>query len=88
MTRIGLALDPGTLTTLRSLSQRLGASQSEVVRRALRLLEQRESAVPATAADALSLLAATPSARQTGKALAARIRRQRADRHAADDRRT
>ena len=84
MTRTGLALDPASLVTLRNLSKRLGASQSEVVRRSLRLLEQREAAAPATPADALSLLAATPSARQTTKALKARIRRQRRDRHTAD----
>ena len=85
MTRIGIALDPGTLATLRSLSGRLGASQSEVVRRSLRLLEQREAAAPATPADALRLLAATPSARLTAKALESRRRKQRADRHAADE---
>lgn len=85
MTRVGLALDPASLETLRNLAKRLGTSQSQVVRRSLRLLEQRETAVPATPADALSLLANTPSARQTTKALRARIRKQRADRHAADD---
>ncbi len=84
MNRVGLALDPASLVTLRNLAKRLGTSQSQVVRRSLRLLEQREAATPATAADALDLLAATPSARQTTKALKARIRRQRADRHASD----
>lgn len=85
MTRIGLALDPSSLATLRNLSKRLGTSQSEVVRRSLRLLEQREAATPATPADALSLLAATPSAQQTTRALRARIRKQREDRHTADE---
>ena len=87
MTRTGLALDPDSLATLRSLAKRLGTSQSEVVRRSLRVLAQREAATPATAADALRLLAATASARQTAKALKAQIRKQRDDRHAADDRR-
>lgn len=85
MTRIGLALDPASLATLRSLAKRLRTSQSEVVRRSLRLLEQREAATPATPADALGLLAATPSARQTTKALKTRIRKQRRARHAADE---
>ncbi len=84
MTRVGLALDPASLVTLRNLAKRLGTSQSQVVRRSLQLLEQREAAIPATPADALDLLAATPSARQTTKALKARIRKQRANRHAAD----
>jgi Arc/MetJ-type ribon-helix-helix transcriptional regulator len=84
MTRTGLALDPASLATLRNLARRLGTSQSEVVRRSLRLLEQREAAAPATPADALALLAATPAARQTTKTLKARIRKQRQDRHAAD----
>lgn len=85
MTRTGLALDPDSLATLRSLAKRLGTSQSEVVRRSLRLLAQREATTPATAADALHLLAATPSAGQTAKTLKARIRKQRDDRHAADE---
>lgn len=85
MTRTGLALDTTSLATLRRLAKRLETSQSEVVRRSLRLLEQREAATPATPADALSLLAATPSAQQTVKALKARIRKQREDRHAADE---
>jgi len=85
MTRVGLALDPASLATLRNLARRLGISQSQVVRRSLRLLEQREAATPATPADALDLLATTLSARQTTKALKARIRKQRANRHAADD---
>ena len=85
MTRTGLALDPASLATLRNLSKRLGTSQSEVVRRSLRLLEQRVAATPATAEHALRLLAETPSARQTEKALKARIRKQRKDRHAADE---
>jgi Arc/MetJ-type ribon-helix-helix transcriptional regulator len=85
MTRTGLALDAASLATLRNLAKRLGTSQSEVVRRSLRLLDQREAATPATPEDALMLLAATPSAQQTAKALKARIRRQREDRHAADD---
>lgn len=84
MTRVGLALDPASLVTLRNLAKRLGTSQSQVVRRSLRLLEQREAATPATPADALDLLANTPSARQTTKALKGRIRKQRADRHGAD----
>ena len=42
------------------------------------------AATPAMPADALELLANTPSARQTQKALKARIRKQRADRHASD----
>ena len=84
MTRVGLALDPASLATLRNLAKRLGTSQSQVVRRSLRLLEQREAATPATPADALDLLAATPSARQTAQALKARIRKERANRHAAD----
>ena len=84
MTRVGLALDPASLATLRNLAKRLGTSQSQVVRRSLRLLEQREAATPATPADALDLPAATPSARQTAKALKARIRKLRADRHASD----
>lgn len=84
MTRVGLALDPGSLATLRNLAKRLGTSQSQVVRRSLRLLEQREAATPATPADALDSLATAPSARQTTKALKARIRKQRANRHAAD----
>ncbi len=84
MTRVGLALDSASLATLRNLAKRLGTSQSQVVRRSLRLLEQREAATPATPADALDLLATTPSARQTTKALKARIRKQRANRHAAD----
>ena len=84
MTRVGLALDPASLATLRNLAKRLGTSQSQVVRRSLRLLEQREAAAPATPADALDLLANTPSARQTTKALKARIGKQRADRHASD----
>lgn len=85
MTRTGLALDPASLATLRRLAKRLETSQSEVVRRSLRLLEQREAATPATPADALGLLAATPSAQQPLKALKARIRKQRNDRHAADE---
>lgn len=85
MIRTGLALDPSSLATLRNLARRLGTSQSEVVRRSLRLLEQREAATPATPADALDRLAATPSAHQTTKALKARIRRQRRDRHAGDE---
>ncbi len=85
MTRTGLALDPSSLAALRGLAQRLGTSQSEVVRRALRLLEQREAATPASPADALKLLAVTSSARQTTRALKARIRKQRVSRHAADD---
>ncbi|MEO8680335.1 MAG: ribbon-helix-helix protein, CopG family [Vicinamibacterales bacterium] len=85
MTRIGLALDPASLATLRNLAKRLGTSQSQVVRRSLRLLEQREAATPATPGDALSLLAETPSARQTTRALKARIRKQRQDRHTADE---
>lgn len=85
MTRTGLALDPASLATLRRLAKRLGTSQSEVVRRSLRLLQQREAATPATAADALTLLAKTRAAKQTPKALAARIRRQRKDRHLADE---
>ena len=85
MTRTGLALDPASLATLRRLAKRLGTSQSEVVRRSLRLLQQREAATPATAADALALLAKTPSAAQSSKTLAAKIRRQRKDRHLADD---
>ncbi|MGQ0699257.1 MAG: ribbon-helix-helix protein, CopG family [Panacagrimonas sp.] len=85
MTRTGLALDPASLATLRRLSKRLATSQSEVVRRSLRLLEQREAATPATPADALSLLAATPSAQQPMTALKARIRKQRNERHAADE---
>ena len=84
MTRVGLALDPASLATLRNLAKRLGTSQSQVVRRSLRLLEQREAATPATPADALDSLATAPSARQTTKALKARIRKQRANRHAAD----
>ena len=55
MTRVGLALDPASLVTLRNLAKRLGTSQSQVVRRSLRLLEQREAAAPATPADALDL---------------------------------
>lgn len=85
MTRTGLALDPSSLATLRSLAKRLGTSQSEVVRRSLRLLEQREAATPATPADALSLLAATPSARQTATQLKTRVRKQRETRHTADE---
>ena len=85
MTRTGLALDPASLVTLRSLSKRLGTSQSEVVRRSLRLLEQRVAATPASPAGALSLLAATPGARQTTSELKARIRTQRRDRHSADE---
>ncbi len=85
MTRTGLALDPASLATLRGLAKRLGTSQSEVVRRSLRLLEQREAATPATPADALELLAATPSAQRSARSLKARIRKQRADRHAADE---
>lgn len=85
MTRTGLALDSDSLATLRGLAKRLGTSQSEVVRRSLRLMAQREAATPATAADALQLLAATASAGQTERALKARIRKQRADRHAADE---
>jgi Arc/MetJ-type ribon-helix-helix transcriptional regulator len=85
MIRIGLALDPSSLATLRSLSKRLGTSQSEVVRRSLRLLEQRVAVTPASPADALRLLAATPAARLTTNALKARIRTQRKDRHSADE---
>jgi hypothetical protein len=85
MTRTGLALDAASLATLRNLSKRLGTSQSEVVRRSLRLLEQREAATPATPAEALRLLAATPSAQQTARSFKARIRKQREDRHQADD---
>lgn len=85
MTRVGLALDPVSLVTLRNLAKRLGTSQSQVVRRSLRLLEQREAATPATPAAALDLLATTPSAQQTTRALKARIRKLRANRHAADD---
>lgn len=85
MIRTGLALDPDSLATLRGLAKRLGTSQSEVVRRSLRLLAQREAATPATAADALQLLAATPAAGQTERTLKARIRKQRDDRHAADE---
>lgn len=85
MTRTGLALDPASLATLRSLSKRLATSQSEVVRRSLRLLEQRVAATPASPADALGLLAATPAARLTRNALKARIRTQRKDRHSADE---
>ena len=84
MTRIGLALDPASLATLRSLSERLGTSQSEVVRRSLRLLEQRETDTPSTPKEALKRLAATPAARQTATALEARMRTQRRERHAAD----
>lgn len=85
MTRVGLALDPASLAILRNLANRLGMSQSQVVQRSLRLLEQREAAIPATPAAALGQLAKTPSARQTANALRARIRKQRANRHAADD---
>ena len=85
MTRVGLALDPASLETLRNLAKRLGMSQSQVVQRSLRLLEQREAAIPATPVAALGQLAKTRSARQTANALRARIRKQRANRHAADD---
>jgi Arc/MetJ-type ribon-helix-helix transcriptional regulator len=85
MTRTGLALDPASLATLRNLAKRLGASQSEVVRRSLRLLEQREATTPATPEDALRLLAATPSARMPAKELKERIRKQRQGRHVADN---
>lgn len=84
MTRTGLALDPASIATLRSLSRRLGTSQSEVVRRSLRLLEQRVASVPSTPAEALSQLAETAASRITPTALKTRVRRQRADRHAAD----
>lgn len=85
MTRVGMALDPASLATLRKLAKRLGTSQSQVVRRSLRLLEQREAATPASSADALEALAKTPAAKQTTAALRARIRMQRANRHAADN---
>lgn len=85
MTRTGLALDPASVATLRNLSKRLGTSQSEVVRRSLRLLEQRISSMPDSPADALAQLAETPAARLTPNALKARIHRQRRDRHAADE---
>lgn len=85
MNRTSFVLDPPSLATLRRLAKRLDASQSEVVRRSLRLLDQREAAAPASPADALSLLAATPAARQPWKSVKAKIRKQRADRHAADE---
>jgi Arc/MetJ-type ribon-helix-helix transcriptional regulator len=85
MTRTGLALDPGSLATLRDLAKRLGTSQSEVVRRSLRLLEQREAAAPASPAEALSRLAETPSARATAATLKLRVRQQRDARHKADN---
>jgi len=69
---------------MRTVAKRLGTSLKQVVRRLLRLLEQREAATPAMPADALELLANNPSARQTTKALQARIRKQRADRHGSD----
>lgn len=85
MNRTSLVLDPPSLAMLRRLAKRLEASQSEVVRRSLRLLDQREASVPASPADALSLLAATPAARQPWKSVKAKISKQRADRHAADE---
>lgn len=85
MTRTSLVLDTSSLATLRRLSKRLDTSQSEVVRRSLRLLDQREAANPATPADALKLLAATPDAQKTWTAVRAQIRTQRQDRHAADE---
>lgn len=85
MIRTSLTLDPVSLATLRRLSKRLDASQSEVIRRSLRLLDQREAAAPATPADALKLLAATPAAQQAWEAVEARIRKQRQERHAADE---
>lgn len=85
MIRTGLALDAASVAVLRRLSKRLGTSQSEVVRRSLRLLEQREAATPSTPAEALGLLAGLPSATLSERTLKARIRKQREDRHAADE---
>jgi len=84
MIRTSLVLDAPSLAALRRLAKRLDASQSEVVRRSLRLLDQREAAAPATPTDALSLLAATPAARQSWRTVKAKIRKQRKDRRAAD----
>ena len=85
MTRTSLVLDSTSLAALRRLAKRLDASQSEVVRRSLRLLDQRELAMPATPADALTLLAATPAAQQSWTAVKTKIRKQRETRHAADN---
>jgi Arc/MetJ-type ribon-helix-helix transcriptional regulator len=85
MNRTSLVLDQVSLATLRRLSKRLDVSQSEVVRRSLRLLEQREAAVPATPADALSQLAETPAAAQSWKSVKAKVRKLRRERHAADE---
>jgi Arc/MetJ-type ribon-helix-helix transcriptional regulator len=85
MTRTGLALDSASIATLRSLSKRLGTSQSEVVRRSLRLLEQRVGSIPASPAEALAQLAETPSARLGRAKLKTRVQKQRRDRHAADE---
>lgn len=84
MVRTSLILDEQSLAMLRRLAKRMDASQSEVVRRSLRVLEQREASAPASVEDALSKLANSPSAQQSWRAIKAKIRRQRADRHAAD----
>ena len=84
MTRTSLVLDAASLDALRRLAKRLQASQSEVVRRSLRLLDQRESAAPATPAHALDQLAATPAAAQPWSKVKSRIRAQRKARHDAD----
>ena len=85
MTRTSLVLDDRSLTLLRRLSRQLDASQSEVVRRSLQLLEQRAAAAPTSPADALKQLASLPGAQHSWGKVKSRIRRQRADRHAADE---
>lgn len=84
MIRTSLVLDDSSHKALRRLSTRLAVSQSEVVRRSLRLLDQRE-AERLTPAQALDELAKLPSARLGWKKLKARIKQMRDDRHAADE---
>lgn len=85
MTRTSMVLDAGSLGALRRLSRRLSVSQSEIVRRSLRLLDQREAEAQLTRSQALDLLAKSPAARQSWKTLKAKIRKMREDRHAADE---
>lgn len=85
MTRTSMVLDHSSLVALRRLSKRLDVSQSEVVRRSLRLLDQREAQAPLTPAQALDELAKLPSARLGWKKLRVRIKQMRDDRHAADE---
>ncbi len=85
MTRTSIALDANSLRALRRMAKRLEVSQSEIVRRSLRMLEQREAAAPANPAQALDWLATLPDASLTSRQLKAKVKKMRAERRAADE---